>query len=98
MGATMEKTIFKTIRSRLARFRRGVRFFGKYPRNPGYNGFRQLHIERHGSIFRGVVREQSGSVSEVWDTNSLNLLRSIACAYYPSLCHAFGPARLYVGI
>lgn len=52
--------------------------------------------EGRGDVYRMVLHDGK-TVFELWECTSLHTLKKIATGYYPELCRAFGPARLYVG-
>ena len=90
----------KQIKSSMRRLRNGVPIYCK-----GILGFHKrgtFKVERSIGKYRGIVflhTDQGDSfVNEVWEVPSIDLLRRIACGYYPSLCKHFGPARNFSGI
>lgn len=90
----------KQFKSALRRLCNGVAIYRKD--EPGQHKRATFKIDRPGEMYRGIVIVHTDMgdsyVSEIWEAPDLDLLRRIACGYYPSLCKHFGPARQFAGV
>lgn len=90
----------KQFKSALRRLRNGIPIYIKKTTGPHKQA--TFRVQYNGRAYLGVifVHTDCGDsyVEEVWETRTIDLLRRIACGYYPSLCKHFGPARQFAGV
>lgn len=89
----------KQFKSALRRLRNGVHIFLKRSNRTHKSGAFKVQIRDGRFLGVIIVNTDIGDsfVDELWETETLDQLRRIACGYYPSLAKAFGPARNFVG-
>lgn len=86
----------KAFRRAVRALRRGVPLHTKGKTYPAHAA--HFHLETHGTKYRGFVTVAGYGVLELWEHATLDVVRRIACGYYPSLCKHFGPARQFAGV
>lgn len=85
---------FRQLHDAIKRISRRTKFHAKRQPFP-----RTFHVELSGrGRYCGVVMDLDGVVVELWECDSLNSLRRLACGYHPSLSRAFGSARIFAGV
>lgn len=57
-----------------------------------------FRLETNGPKYRGIVSVAGYGILELLEHAKLDVVRRIACGYYPSLCKHFGPARQFAGV
>lgn len=86
----------KAFRRTLRRLRRGVSMHTHGKTSPAKSA--TFRLETNGQKYRGIVSVDGYGIIELWEHATLDVVRRIACGYYPSLCKHFGPARQFAGV
>lgn len=101
LNSPRQRPARKQFRAALRRLANGVSVYRKRDRESAHKQSTFSVVESGSGRFQGVIVAHTdfgdSFVAELWEASELDTLRRIACGYYPSLCRAFGPARLYAG-